>query len=236
MIKKKMGIIVVLVALIFSALALLSIEKTKNQLLKSDAVLHEANASYELKGTELIINENGTVDVSYKDGNVLKTYSLPIYLENNSKIMLTNNFAYYLPQSEYKFSQYKVEPLTNLYYQKDNGMIVFEKNNSTAKFYDGFLYDGGNLYIVLEDCILEYGDNQIELGKLSYVIVDMNYSVQFYNTKTDECKYESFDGIVTLKFDYYALNLGLDTYKYGDKESFMIANFEKLNNVFKGGN
>lgn len=234
MIKKKIGIIVMLLALIFCALAFLSIEKARSYLPKDNAVFHDYYADYTLDNGELIVEKDSTVSIHYKNGLVINTESLPLYMNDNQSILLTDSFIYFMPLGNNTFKKFKIEPLTEISVNGDS--IQFKKNSDTIKMYGGFLYDGNNTYISLEDISLVFLDQEIELKLFSYVVGDPSFYVQYYDTGKDECIYTECDERVRAQFEYYQVDLTLDTYKYGENESFMIANLEQLPIIFKDGN
>lgn len=234
MIKKKISIIVILLALIFCALAFLSIEKARSYLPNNEAVFHDYYSDFTLENGELTVEKDGTVSITYKNGLVIKTESLPLYMNDNQSIILTDTFMYFMPLGDNTFKKYKVEPLTEI---TVNGEVIqFKKNNEQIKMYGGFLYNGDNVYIPLEDISLSFLEQEIGLKMFSYVVVDPSYFVQYYDTGEAECSYFECDERVRAQFEYYQVDLTLDTYKFGDNESFMIANFEQLPIIFRDGN
>ncbi len=131
----------------------------------------------------------------------------PILYRGDTKLTLSRNMLLMVPSEGTKVT--RINQFTTL--TKGESLITYTLDNKSAVSYGGFLYDGEDTYIFLDDSVLTIGPLDIELPALSYARVQYNNTVEYHNSETDESDiYPLHDVEVTLKTKDYELNLGKD--------------------------
>ncbi|GEM_PF-6652729 len=200
------------------------------------------NCTYFINGIDYPISEGTEVSVSrksevliIKNGNEeIETNSLPIYMDGTDGIVLTRKMLYVYPKDDIM----KLNTLnyyTEVSFDKTISVLRIDNGNKKKDANCGFLYDGSNTYIFMNDTVLMYNDKVIELGRFSYLVVNYNETVEFYNTKNNQYIYENFDGDVNVydTANGYSVNLNNDTCLYKGSEMILFGKISSRKNFLE---
>ena len=187
-----------------------------------------------MSGTEITHDKSS---VFSKEEGILKikgderedsTLISPIIHKNNAgrKITIAENMMYTDPE----FSEVcnRLNYFTSL--MLEDGLVIIEKDGKRAFVSGGYLFNGVNTYIFLEDCELQIGVNKVEIPALSYVNASYRSEVELYNSKTGQCEYYYLGGMDSYinMGDKYTLDIGRDVLIKNDKESLIFTAVDGL--------
>lgn len=174
---------------------------------KGETIQYIAGTRAEYSAEATYSVEDGVMKVV--DGeNVLTLQSTPILYQGEMKITIPCNMMYSNPA--YAGNAYRINYFTTLTYKND--LIFMENENKKAEVFGGYLYDGNNTYIFLENVTLHIGSQAIVLGPLSYARVNYLQSIEYYNSLDSSYEWIA-TGNLSITADYdetYSLDLGRD--------------------------
>ncbi len=168
--------------------------------------------SYELKdgpcqyyGGSVYPMEEGAVLTRTPEGTTVVTDSsgrrdandLPIYYQERDGLTTTQDMIYYAPRSGVHG---RLEHFTDLRLTSLGGVTV-ERDGKTMDLENGFLYDGGDLYIFMEPVILTFNGYKLLLPPLSYVEAVYTGNVMVFDYGTKEFLMEPPMGAVTARIE-----------------------------------
>lgn len=109
--------------------------------------------------------------------------------------------------------------------------IKIANEGKSAVVAGGYLYDGGDLYIFLEDTKLMIGTKEIDLAPLSYAKVSYRNYMEYYNAKDGDYLFFAQNNLPVIAYigDKYSIDLSTDVIIQDDKESLIYTGIEKLN-------
>ena len=112
-------------------------------------------------------------------------------------------------------------------------MVSFLKNsNLEYQLFNAFLFDGNDMYFFPDGITIKFMDREISLSPYSYVIVNFNQEVIYYNYEMDIADVvENVTGDVLAVGDGYNINLSIDAVIYGEKSRLLLKNLEYLDNL-----
>lgn len=179
-----------------------------------------------LEFTDGAVFRNTNGEISIVDNNEsLTAAKSPIIHTNDNSLTLVENMAFHYPDGSDAF--YRVNALTHL--TKNNEAVTFKSGRKTAQTLGGFLFDGNDIYIFLEDVTLEVGNNEIYLPALSYVVSKYDESVEYYNSETKENKVMGVSGVEAIATsNSYKLNLAKDVIYTKDGEALLFTAIDRL--------
>lgn len=161
-------------------------ETRKEEIKKEKIVLDEPWYHFYL-GNKYEFNEKSIL-YWCKSGYIVesgdRTYLLdsdPIYVTNQDNIILPKDYVLVQP------NQYCVNRLPQ--YTKmtvDESIVFFERDNQKKVYGDVFLFDGKQKYILCSPSTLTIGKEEYELSALSYVNMENELQVEFYDYRTKE--------------------------------------------------
>lgn len=166
-------------------------------------------------------------EILIKDGDyTFESTGTPILYNTNNKITLVEDMLLMLPNGE--GSPSRVLTFTSI--SMAGGRANFEKNGDKAQSYGGYMYDGADTYLFLEDVTLEIGTDEIELAPLSYVVAVYDNYVEYYNEADGTTGYVSISGTdVRAKFSTgEVVNLGKDTISRDGEEALIFSSVESI--------
>lgn len=234
--KKLISLIVLLLAVICAGLSFLFFNKTTYVKLHDDYTYYYLDSAFRIKtGSKMLVTDSYVEFDAKKDGKYY-VYSIPVYLSNDDVLMTTKDMAYYKPLDRKEFNKKSLPVSSRVSYYPNDKSYTFTKNKKTYSSQNGFLYDGHNTYIFLEDMNVTYNGQTIKVPALSYVQVELNNWIQLFNYGTKEVDYVNLSGLAYASDlnNYYKLNLANDTIEYDDMEIVLNSNIEVLFDVFKG--
>lgn len=225
------SLIVILVVSIVGFIIYKHYEKL-NEVSIEDYALYQyfAGQKYEYTG-ELSLKRNGEITkLKYKDVEI-DVDSTPIYFTNvDNEMLLPTNMGFYilrLRNENYKlpyFSRIFVEETendSNSYLITDEDKVYLEKS---------ILFDGNNLYVFLCETSITIDGEVIELSPLSYISVNYQGEIYYYNKKNDEYKIiDSHNDDVIAVIDGFKVNLSTDSIMYENNAKLLIRNVDNLN-------
>lgn len=183
----------------------------------------------EYTGEIIIDKEDKITQLNTKDIEV-ELDSNPIYFADEAKSLFPKNMAVIFPTQG---AQYKINYYSTIY--NEVGDIYIKDRSYKDVISNAILYDGANIYYLIETSTISFGQNSIKLDALSSITVDpQNQYVGIYNY--DEDKYtEYFDVVdeVIIATDKYKVNASLDLMYYNGKSRLLIKMVDKLKNLDK---
>ena len=175
-------------------------------------------------GAELRSGTDGTVFL--KTGKQTTETTLPVYLENSRKVVLTSDMLYISPRiggcsRAVHFSEVEC---------KTNQMISVSRGGSKADTERGFLYDGEDFYLCLEPVTVNFNGYTMDLPALSYVEAVYGGYMMLFNYDTKEFFMELSDGTGSAQpasGDYVISLLG-DSMTLNNGNKLLLANRPEL--------
>lgn len=125
--------------------------------------------------------KDGRVVVS-DDKNSGDIDDVPILIKESTDLILPKNYELMVPVEAIKVR--RLNRFTKV--SENSGIIIYTSGKKKASSNGGFLFDGGDIYIFLEDTTLYIGSSAIELPAMSYAIAKYNRYVEYHNSETGE--------------------------------------------------
>lgn len=178
----------------------------------------------EYKGVMQITKKGEITQLQCEDVQI-QLDSTPIYYQNEkNKLLLPENMAKVIPLDNGRMT--KITRFSNIY-QNEETMYVESQGKSTT-IENAFLYDGGDLYIFIEETTLILPDGEYKLSPFSYIISTYGDSIEIYNYIQDEYKIIPTTQNIIAKTENYEINTSVDTIKYGEKEQLLLKKIDSL--------
>ena len=178
-----------------------------------DTVVMEDGA-YQYFG-EQKLSYTGKTKLRYDNGTAMLTDdtgertidSKPLYA-SDQELVLPVAYAWYDLDTG---KIYRLEHFSKV--DVEGNQIVLKDGNKKRVGARGFIYDGQNTYLFLEQAEITVGDHKVNLAPLSYVVSQYGTSLQYYAMGTGKSVVIQADGADQLaKFtNGDTLNLGTDT-------------------------
>lgn len=223
--------IIVIILIVVAGFIIYRHYKNLNKLTVEDYELYQyfAGQRYDYKG-EISITRNGEITtLKYKDIEI-EADSTPIYFSNiDNEMLLPANMGLLIPRlinKNYKlpyFTRIAVEELTD----ETQAFLVY--NDKKEYIERSFLYDGNNLYVFIYETKVVIDGEEITLSPLSYITVNYQSDIYYYNKKTDEYRIiETHTDDVIATFEGYKINLSTDMIMYDNNSKLLIKNVGDL--------
>lgn len=228
--KKNYLLFVILLVLIIVAI-FFSFRKNIDEVVIKEHDLYQYlnGIKVEYTGEIIIDKEDKITQLNTKDIEV-ELDSNPIYFADEAKSLFPKNMSVIFPTQG---AQYKINYYSTVY--NEVGDIYIKDRSYKDIISNAILYDGANIYYLIETSTVSFGQNSIKLDALSSITVDpQNQYVGIYNY--DEDKYtEYFDVVdeVIIATDKYKVNASLDLMYYNGKSRLLIKMVDKLKNLDK---
>ena len=153
--------------------------------------------------------------------------------KDEMKVLFPKNMAVVFPLHG---TQYKVNYYTTVYRDIDD--IYIEDRSLKRTIKDAIIYDGGDIYLVVDKSTVTIGKEKIEVSPLSLVVANTQNKVAYvYNYDKDEFKeFKDLKDEVIISTDSYKVNASLDLMYYNEKSRLFIKSIDKLKNfsMFNG--
>ncbi len=158
------------------------------------AVNHGSSYEFTLPGRQYYCGGNSPVAVGSRmqmdtEGNMTlirdgqaAPVSLPIYLDGRSELVLSQDMVYYAPRS-----RFRKRALHFSHIAASNTGLSLTREGKTTRTERGFLYDGEDFYLFLENVVVEFNGYSLELPPLSYVEAIYGGDIMVFNSETKEC-------------------------------------------------
>lgn len=152
-----------------------------------------------------------------------------IYSAKSNKVIFPMEMSALFVYDNYK--QVKVLKYASLEYDVDNSTYRLKTKDYDDEVSNFVLYDGNDLYFFAEDSILDIDGEKINLSAMSYVILNNNNSLEYYDKESDKYVIKDITNEkVYVTSNSYKINLNED--KAIRFDSFVLLNKpEYLNNI-----
>jgi len=183
---------------------------------------------YEYKGIVSTNKKNEVVGFKTNDYDI-NFDSTPIYYQKKNKVILPSDMSVVMPTLS--CAEYLSPGYSTITYKDSVYKLVTKKYNNKLNHY--FFYDGKDLYFFIENVVLKYNNEEINLSAFSYVIVKNGY-VSYYDKANDIYKtIEVTSEEVVVSNDYYTIKVNSDTVDYHGMDVLLTSGIENLNNIDK---
>lgn len=227
-IKKRIKIIVLLSVLICIGLSIIFLDNLNSYTFKKDASYYINGMEYEIgKGSKVKIDSNEKATLLLGNKKQLEIGGLPAFFDDN-QIVTLNKMIYYYPSFDDKFEKYRIPSFVNVEYNSETDFATFSKNGTRKENQKGFLYDGHNTYVFLENMTIYFNDKKVNVTPLSFAVVEYNNWIQLFDYKTKTYTFENIVGHATGKNSEYSIDLTYSTITYNGNESLMPCNTDLL--------
>ncbi len=204
---------VILIAIVVIAVVLV-VKKSSQKKVEAEGRQYFGNTAHVVdKGTVLSKTEDGSTIVE-KSGTRSVITELPIYYDEDRKFTITEDMIYYTPRA---IDYQRVDHFTDLYLDDNDNVhaIVGGRDISLPR---GFLYNGKNMYIFLEEVTLNANGHDQVLPPLSYVETGKTNTSNVFDFETKEfSRIETPEDIkVSVPENDYTVYLRSDTLETSD--------------------
>lgn len=223
--EKLIVILPALAAILAVGIVLFTVDKVSVYKIRDTAYQYYGGRTVHIEsGAELRSGTDGTVFL--KTGKQTTETTLPVYLENSRKVVLTSDMLYISPRiggcsRAVHFSEVEC---------KTNQMISVSRGGSKADTERGFLYDGEDFYLFLEPVTVNFNGYTMDLPALSYVEAVYGGYMMLFNYDTKEFFMELSDGTGSAQpasGDYVISLLG-DSMTLNNGNKLLLANRPEL--------
>lgn len=203
---------------------------TDNQMkIEGKAVQYYAGQIYEVEEGATLVRGLDETTMTDSTGTTSMS-SIVIYQEEESKIILTQDMVYYDPRNSLLM---KIDALSEVYYT-EYGITAVNGNKEYA-LNKGFLYDGDDYFIFLEDVSVKFNGYLLELSPLSYIEAVFQSHVMTFDHDTLETMLEApeTEVEVTAGGSEYTISLiGDSIVNSKDEKSLLFSRPDLLDSVF----
>ena len=189
------------------------------QYIMGKEIAHDDKAVYSHNEGELAIKDKSG------EGSV-ECYPIIHKGNPNRKITISENMLYTNPNYDEGCS--RLNYFTSI--ELDQGLAIIEKDKKRTVVSGGYLFNGVNTYILLEDSILEIGVNKVKVPALSYVIANYRNDLELYNSETRAYEYYFLggsDSFINVD-DKYTIDVGRDVIIKDGRESLIFTAVDGL--------
>ena len=229
---KKNYIWLILLLILLIVAILFAFRGSIDKVIIKDHNLYQYTDGIKLEYTGEIMIDKETDEItqlSVKD-IVMELGTDPIYYEDEMKVLFPKNMAVVFPLHG---TQYKVNYYTTVYRDIDD--IYIEDRSLKRTLKDAIIYDGGDIYLVVDKSTVTIGKEKIEVSPLSLVVANTQNKVAYvYNYDKEELKeFKDLKDEVIISTDSYKVNASLDLMYYNGKSRLFIKSIDKLKNLEK---
>lgn len=229
---KKNYIWLILLLILLIVAILFAFRGNIDKVVIKDHNLYQYTDGIKLEYTGEIMIDKETDEItqlSVKD-IVMELGTDPIYYEDEMKVLFPKNMAVVFPLHG---TQYKVNYYTTVYRDIDD--IYIEDRSLKRTIKDAIIYDGGDIYLVVDKSTVTIGKEKIEVSPLSLVVANTQNKVAYvYNYDKEELKeFKDLKDEVIISTDSYKVNASLDLMYYNEKSRLFIKSIDKLKNLEK---
>lgn len=161
-------------------------------------------------GTKLELEENNVILKS--DKTIASADTSPIYYNDEEMIVTTRNMSYVNP----KTGDERYVPICTTLYKNEEEQICIRKGRKELVLDGGFLFDGQDTYVFLDEVVINYAGRKYEAAPFSFAVVTADGDTRTYLYGTQEYNLDniSSDSIFALEEYYgYQVNMKYDTMK-----------------------
>lgn len=202
-----------------------------NKIIIKDYELYQyfAGRKFEYTG-ELSLKRNGEITkLKYKDVEI-DVDSTPIYFKNiDNEMLLPTNMGFFILNDVTK--NYKLPYFSRIYVdESENDVSSYLKTGDDKVYLEkSFLFDGNNMYVFLTDTVITVDNKKIELSALSYINVNYQDEITYYDKKNDKFYViADHEKDVVALIDGYKVNLSTDSIMYEKNAKLLLGNVEEF--------
>lgn len=198
-----------------------------------DAEAYQPYYKREIKyeeGQKLAVNNNGKI---FEKATKEAVDIIPIYYKGQERLVLTEAMAYY---NNYNRLPYKIDQFSEIK-RDENGFIVADNGSESVMLEGGFLYNGDDIYIVLEPMTITVNGYHAVYPAFSYVEAVNGNGVITYDFETGKAYFEEPKLDVIAEpyddtFDYSVSMLADSASFPGDFDLLLFTQVDKLDSIF----
>lgn len=197
---------------------------------KTPTYQYSSGIKIEYTGSANFRNQDGvSVSDGKSSGEVVNT---PLISDENNSLTLTCDMLLMVPDEGTGLQ--RIVCFSEV--TENSKRITYKRNGKLGQSYGGFLYDGEDVYIFLEETKLEVGNVTYDLGPLSYAKVRYNQRIEFYDSITKEDKVIGLSGVDAIAEsgrdkNKYRINLGKDVIDYHGQEMLLFSAVEVVDPI-----
>ena len=227
--KKNIVFVVLIIILIIISLFFV-LRKNMDKVIIKDHDLYQYLNGIKIEYTGTIEIDKKTEDITklnFKDVSI-DLDTTPIYFKDSSKTLFPKNMGVMFPTQG---TQYKINYHSTIYRELED---IYVKDGSMKRILsDAIIYDGADIYYLVDETKITFLENEIILKPMSYIIVDtFNQMVQVYDYDKDNFSvYENVNDEVIISTDKYKVNASFDLMYYNDKSRLFIKKIDMLSNL-----
>ena len=158
--------------------------------------------------------------------------SSPIYLKDGKTVILPKDMSVVMPTMS--CAEYLALGYSYIKYQKGLYMLTTNRYHNSLNHY--FFFDGKDTYFFIENVTLVVNNEKINLTPYSYIIVQYNNYLSYYDVKSDTFKtIEINNSEVVVENEYYKILVDRDIIDYQGHNVILTSAIDKLNTIDKKG-
>lgn len=180
------------------------------------------------ENSKIKLNKNGDITtISFGDYKV-NLDSTPVYYGDEEKVLFPQTMAVIKPMQG---KQFRINYYSSAY--KDLDTYVLKDGKKIYDLSNFFLFDGGDVYFIMEESEITYGDQKITVSPLSFVNVNtFDHSIEIYNYKENESQYiENVEDEVFIETGTYRVNASLDLFYFNDSSKLLMKDVSILKHL-----
>lgn len=209
-------------AVLLVVIALFVMKSAKTTTFSGQPVQYYVNNAYRLdKDATLYRTKEKKTVMKTSDGSEDVLSSLPIYYEGTTKMLLPENMVYFMPREGEK---YRFNYCSEIDIPDNGGNIKLYSDDKEKILSKGFVFDGNDIYIFMEDMIVNLNNTDYEISAGSYVEANFYEVVQIYNRKSGEfiLHQTNSDVIATAVNGDYSISLVGDSMTLKDGTKYLL--------------
>lgn len=225
--KNFIWIALLLIIIVSLIMLFINFNKDKYIINKHDMYYYIMDVKFELQG-KIKLDRNKEITQLTVDDDSFDLSSAPLYYKDDARTLFPKNMNVIFPTTG---KQKKANYYTTVYNEVGD---LFLKDRSYHKLIsNAIMYDGKDLYYLIDKCTVSFDDKKIELNPMSYVIVDvLNDAIYIYNYDKDEIlHFTNSKSNVIISTENYSINATLDILYYNGGSRLLIRNVDQLSNI-----
>lgn len=189
--------------------------------METEGWIYEYGDKYGLsKGSVFWLDEeNGEAYIEHKSSKQILD-GIPIYLESGSEQFLEPIAMIYKDPRRKVYG--KLRAATKV--TRQNGPYLAEYKGKSVELDRGFLFDGSNIYVFLEEVSIEFNSREKKIPPMSYVKAVPGSQIEIFDYSTKEFLMEDLMGEVSAVCTDYTVSLTGDSLINADGTREILAN------------
>ncbi len=191
---------------------------------KENLYIYFGRERFDINGN-LTINHDGNISNLKINNKKTKLYGEPIYYSKAKKIIIPVNYSFV----SYSNGVQKKVPYFTVLSEKYDDYYLTNKNLN-YKANKGFLFDGSDYYIFINNCVVNFNGMSVKITPFSFVnyVYDTNELFIYDYASGKMNNYENVTGDVFVTNDEFKLNVSSDLIIINNKEKLLMKNFDYL--------